>query len=55
MCFDNFFDDFEIEDFAIIGGIFGYLEEEIEEKKRIENENEEDEQVEEDDNENLIP
>ena len=55
MCFDDFFDDLEIEDFAIIGGMVGYFEEEAEEKKRIEKEMEEDEQVREEDYEDLIP
>lgn len=55
MCFDNFFDDLEAEDFAIIGGMVGYLEEEIEERKQIENEIEEGEQIKEEDWEDLIP
>jgi hypothetical protein len=43
MCFD--FDDFfdlEMEDFALLGGAIGYIEEEVEEKVRIEKEMEED-------------
>jgi hypothetical protein len=31
--FDDFF-DLEIEDFALIGGAFGYIEEELEEDER---------------------
>ena len=36
MCFDfdDFFDDLDIEDFAIIGGTIGYIEEEAEERER---------------------
>ena len=34
MCdFDDFWEDLEIEDFAIIGGIIGYVEEQIEEER----------------------
>ena len=40
MCDDDFFDDLETEDFAIIGGIVGYAEEEAKEIKRIEQEDE---------------
>ena len=44
MCFDfdDFFDDLEIEDFAIIGGAIGYIEEEAEERERQRREDEED-------------
>ena len=38
--FDGFFDDLEIADFAFVGGAIGFLEEEIEERKRIERETE---------------
>ena len=56
MCFDDdFFDDIELEDFAIIGGMVGYFEEEVEEKKRIEQEQEVDEEIDKDDYEDLIP
>jgi hypothetical protein len=55
MDFNDFFDDLDIEDFAIIGGIVGYAEEELEELKRIELEQEVDEETEEDDIEKLIP
>ena len=42
MCFDfdDFFDDLEIEDFAIIGGAIGYIEEEAEERERKRREDE---------------
>jgi hypothetical protein len=49
------FDDLEIEDFAFIGGVFGCLEEEMEEKKRIEKEMEEDEQIRQENYEDIIP
>ena len=55
MCFDDFFDDLEIEDFAIIGGVVGYFEEETEERKRIEREQDIDEPIKEDDYESIIP
>ena len=44
MCFDfdDFFDDLEIEDFAIIGGAIGYIEEEAEERERKRREDEND-------------
>ncbi len=38
--FDDFFDDLEIEDFAIIGGAIGYIEEEAEERERKRREDE---------------
>jgi len=41
---DDFFDDgFGFDDAAIIGGIFGYAEEEARERKRLEREFEDDE------------
>jgi len=42
MCgdFDDFFDDIELEDFAIIGGICGFIEEQAEEEERSRRENE---------------
>ena len=36
--FDDFFDDLEIADFAFIGGGIGLIEEELEERRRIERE-----------------
>ena len=36
MFFDDFFDDFEIQDFAWIGGAVGCIEEEMNERIRIE-------------------
>ena len=38
--FDDFFDDLEIEDFALIGGAIGYIEEEAEERERKRREDE---------------
>jgi hypothetical protein len=39
MCdFDDFFDDLEIEDFAWVGGAIGFIEEEMNERIRIERE-----------------
>ena len=55
MDFDDFFDDFELEDAMLIGSIGAYFEEEIEEKKRIEKEQEIDEEIDKDDYEDLIP
>lgn len=55
MGFDDFFDDLEIEDFAIIGGAVGYFEEEAEERKRIEREQDNDEPIKEDEYESIIP
>lgn len=66
---DDFFDDgFGFDDAAIIGGIFGYAEEEARERKRLEREFEDDEPVlpgcpscpdcdpfDDDDGESLIP
>ena len=49
------FDDFDLEDFAFIGGTIGYLEEEMNEKKRIEKEMEEDEKIRKENSEDLIP
>lgn len=46
MCdFDDFFgDDFgDLEDFAVLGGIYGYAEEECREQRRLEREFEKDE------------
>jgi len=41
MCeFDDFWDDLEIEDFAIIGGVIGYVEEQIEEERILDRINE---------------
>jgi hypothetical protein len=41
--FDDFFDDFgDLEDFAIIGGAIGYIEEEAEERERKRREEEND-------------
>jgi len=40
MSSDDFFDDLETEDFAIIGGVIGLAEEEAREIKRIEKEDE---------------
>ena len=43
---DDFFDDgFGFDDAAIIGGIFGYAEEEARERRRLEKEFEDDEPV----------
>jgi len=36
--FDDFFDDFEIADFAWVGGAIGFIEEELNERIRIERE-----------------
>ena len=36
--FGDFFDDIEIEDFAFIGGAICFIEEELEERRRIERE-----------------
>ena len=43
---DDGFWDLETEDFALIGGIIGYAEEECEDRMRLERELETDEQVE---------
>ena len=55
MDFDDFFDDFDLEDAFFIGSIGAYFEEEVEELKRIEKEQEVDEEIGEDDYEDLIP
>lgn len=55
MDFDDFFDDIEAEDFAIIGGAVGYFEEERQERKLIERELEIDDPCNEDDYEEFIP
>lgn len=42
MCdFDDFWDDLDLEDFAILGGFIGYFEEQVEEERILDRINEE--------------
>ena len=53
--FGDFFDDLEVADFAFVGGAIGLIEEELEEKKRIEREMEGLDPVDEKEDEELDP